>query len=811
MSAISGIWEVIAGSVQTVLNYWELYMGWLPFSRLILIGLVLLVILAPALVVLARLRGKQGPKAPGKLSTGRDIRREAKWCEKNHEYLRAGELYESIEQYDKAVRMYQLGRAPERAARVYHEKLGDFDSGLKALADAGAWENAGYYSAKAERHEEAAASFEKAGKFQAAAESYQKAGSLNQAGALYEKAGFLEQAAVVYGQANNFKKAAELYSGVWEQIRKDLSRDNSAAARKKIEETAKRAAYYYKQLGEWKKSAEILEQSGIKKFAAELYLLAGEKAKAAELFQQIGAGDKAAELYEQAGDKQKAAELRAQYHMKQNELAPAAQYFEEAGDPFQAADIYLRLGQDKKAAELYMQGGDSKTAADIYFKIGEYRLAGSAYETAGNFEMALEVYKQIKDETKMAELYEKSGDYFNAGVNYYRNGLAQRAVAAFSQVPEKSSDFLTALETSGDIYWQMGNNEQALNCYRRLAQKKPFSAENVELYYKIGQIYERAGQVSYAVNLYQRIFQVAPQFADVTLRLQNISQKMGSSGQMQAGPGATVAGQGAMGSGGGFRYQIIKEIGRGGMGVVYLAKDVNLGRQVAYKVLPQEMKKHPEIVANFIREAKNLAQLNHPYIVSIFDAGEYSGNYFIVMEFVEGENLKELISRSKRVPLRIGIEVFKQLAQALDYAHSKKVVHRDIKPANIMWTENQSIKVMDFGLATLLEEVKTGRTLVSGTPLYMSPEQTLGKPLDHRTDIYSAGASMYELFCGRAPFIEGDIPYQQIHNQPKAPKDLNPELPDELSRIMMKCLSKDVSQRFQNGRELYLDLKAIEG
>jgi serine/threonine protein kinase len=140
------------------------------------------------------------------------------------------------------------------------------------------------------------------------------------------------------------------------------------------------------------------------------------------------------------------------------------------------------------------------------------------------------------------------------------------------------------------------------------------------------------------------------------------------------------------------------------------------------------MKKHPEIVANFIREAKNLAQLNHPYIVSIFDAGEYSGNYFIVMEFVEGENLKELISRSKRVPLRIGIEVFKQLAQALDYAHSKKVVHRDIKPANIMWTENQSIKVMDFGLATLLEEVKTGRTLVSGTPLYMSTSIPRGLP-----------------------------------------------------------------------------------
>jgi serine/threonine-protein kinase len=311
------------------------------------------------------------------------------------------------------------------------------------------------------------------------------------------------------------------------------------------------------------------------------------------------------------------------------------------------------------------------------------------------------------------------------------------------------------------------------------------------------------GQTSYAQGLYQRIYQVDPAFQEVTLRLQEISKKATGPSMGVSMPGATqVQGQ--------FRYQVVKEIGRGGMGVVYLAKDANLGRTVAYKVLPQEMKKHPDIVENFLREVKVLAQLNHPYIVSIFDGGEYQGNYFIVMELVEGEDLKVLGKRSRRVPPRIGMEIFKQLAQALDYAHSKKVIHRDIKPSNIMWTQNQIIKIMDFGLAKLLEEVKTGRTLVSGTPLYMSPEQTLGKSLDARTDIYSAGATMYELLCGQPPFSEGDIGYHHIHTPPRSPRELNPEIPDELNRIILKCLAKDPEQRYQNAREIYLDLKTLE-
>ena len=802
------VWEVASNFVN---NYWELYMGWLPYHRLVLYVLILFILALPVMLIIYRLQGRsKKAHKPSKLQTGRDINREAKWCEKNHEFVRAGELYEMVEKHQKAINMYIQGKAIERASRLYFEKMNDFDSALKILTVNSAWELAGNLCAKNNQFLEAAQFFEKANKPRTAADSYQQAQEYGRAAELYEKTGFMEEAAIAYGQAGQNLKAAELFEKVWKQSKEDLSKDRSEAARRKLDELAKRSAYFYKQADELNKSAAVLELAGQKKFAADLYLLAGDKSKAAELLNQIGAATKAAELFEQAGEISKAAEIRAGYFMKQNNLVEAAKQYEIAGDLFTAADLYLRLGEDKKAADLYLQGGDSKTAAEIYFKAGDHKNAAAAYESSGNLEMAMEVYRQTNNQEKLSELYEKAREYYEAAQMYFKSGKTEKALSALSQVTENSQDFLPALELSGDIYLQLGRYDQALACYRRLASKKPFNAENIELYYKIGDIYDRAGQAAYAMNIYQRIFQLAPHFADVTLKMQAISQRM----SLRAAPGmeATQAGQGAMGQAGAFRYQVVKELGRGGMGVVYLAKDVTLGRQVAYKVLPQEMKKYPEIVANFIREAKNLAQLNHPYIVSIYDAGEYMGSYYIVMEYVEGEDLKSLISRgTSRVPLRIGIEIFKQLAQALDYAHSKKVVHRDIKPSNIMWTENQAIKVMDFGLAALLEEVKTGRTLVSGTPLYMSPEQCLAKPLDNRTDIYSAGVTMYELFTGTAPFSEGDISYQQIHTPPRPMKEKNPSLPDELNRIILKCLSKDPEQRYQNGRELYLDLKAVEG
>jgi eukaryotic-like serine/threonine-protein kinase len=252
---------------------------------------------------------------------------------------------------------------------------------------------------------------------------------------------------------------------------------------------------------------------------------------------------------------------------------------------------------------------------------------------------------------------------------------------------------------------------------------------------------------------------------------------------------------------------VLSELGRGGMGIVYKAHDTVLDRAVALKVLPEQLRENAQALQNFLREAKSAAKLNHPNIVTVFDAGEQDGRYYIAMEYVDGTTLKDVIK--KKGPIAPGgvLNVLLQMCEALGYAHENKVVHRDVKTANTMWTKERKAKIMDFGLAKVVEEVRNHTTIVSGTPYYMSPEQTLGKNVDHRTDIYSLGVSVFEMATGTVPFREGNIPYHHVHTPPPDPREINPEIPGLIAQIIAKCMAKDPDQRFQTTRELSTRVK----
>jgi len=238
------------------------------------------------------------------------------------------------------------------------------------------------------------------------------------------------------------------------------------------------------------------------------------------------------------------------------------------------------------------------------------------------------------------------------------------------------------------------------------------------------------------------------------------------------------------------------------MGIVYKAIDSVLDRSVAFKVLPDALKDNPQALKNFLREAKSAAKLNHPNIVTVYDAGEQQGRYYIAMEYVDGTTLKEIVRRRGVIAPTGVLHVALQLCEGLRYAHSQKVVHRDIKTANAMWTRDKKAKIMDFGLAKVVEEVRNHTTLVSGTPYYMSPEQTLGKNVDHRTDIYSLGVTLFELATGTLPFKEGNVPYHHVHTAPPDPREANPKLPQPLADLISKCLCKDPADRFQKADEM---------
>ena len=205
------------------------------------------------------------------------------------------------------------------------------------------------------------------------------------------------------------------------------------------------------------------------------------------------------------------------------------------------------------------------------------------------------------------------------------------------------------------------------------------------------------------------------------------------------------------------RYEILEELGRGAMGVVYKARDKHLGRTVALKRLTENLRGHPTAIAFFEREARAAASLNHPNIVTVYDAGSESGHYFITMEFLQGTTLDSILRARGAMAAPIVAAIGMQVCAGLHYAHAARIVHRDVKTANLFYTRERVVKIMDFGLAKMVEEVRKGATVIGGTPFYMAPEQAAGESVDHRADLYALGVTLFELLTKSVPFRAGDV------------------------------------------------------
>lgn len=253
------------------------------------------------------------------------------------------------------------------------------------------------------------------------------------------------------------------------------------------------------------------------------------------------------------------------------------------------------------------------------------------------------------------------------------------------------------------------------------------------------------------------------------------------------------------------RYVITGRLGRGGMGIVYKAKDETLKRAVAIKVLinSQIDSLHSE---RFVREAQTVASLNHPNIMQIHDISKLGNNYYLVVEFIDGEPLSAIIKREAPLDIPRALNFIKKVAEGLDAAHKLKIIHRDIKPANIMIAKNDEPKVTDFGLAKMPSAASISQSgQVVGTPSYMAPEQVEGKPVDNRSDLYSLGITFYEMLCGHLP-LKGDNLYNimmsHVHKEPTPIRKYNPNIDEALASIVAKMMAKKPEERFQNGKQI---------
>ncbi|WP_330239619.1 Stk1 family PASTA domain-containing Ser/Thr kinase [Streptomyces sp. NBC_00525] len=268
----------------------------------------------------------------------------------------------------------------------------------------------------------------------------------------------------------------------------------------------------------------------------------------------------------------------------------------------------------------------------------------------------------------------------------------------------------------------------------------------------------------------------------------------------------------------GGRYELGSVLGRGGMAEVYLAHDTRLGRTVAVKTLRADLARDPSFQARFRREAQSAASLNHPAIVAVYDTGEdYVDGVsipYIVMEYVDGSTLRELLHSGRRLLPERTLEMTVGILQALEYSHRAGIVHRDIKPANVMLTRTGQVKVMDFGIARAMGDsgmTMTQTAAVIGTAQYLSPEQAKGEQVDARSDLYSTGCLLYELLTVRPPFI-GDSPvavaYQHVREEPQPPSTFDPEITPAMDAIVLKALTKDPDYRYQSADEMRADIEA---
>ncbi len=373
-----------------------------------------------------------------------------------------------------------------------------------------------------------------------------------------------------------------------------------------------------------------------------------------------------------------------------------------------------------------------------------------------------------------------------------------KAIGCFQRTSQDYRWEADSAKMLGKCFVGKGMLDLALQEFKKLV----VDDETKELLYDLAQRYETKRDLVGAKTVYRQLFAADINYRDVKQRFEMLS---GSTSDPVAFEKTSIVQE--MSEEAKRRYELLDELGRGAMGIVYRAKDRELDEVVALKILPDNLSNNPEAVRRFRVEARNARRLAHPSIVRIHDIGEEMGRKYISMELVEGTDLKRRIRTKGRLSLKDALEYSICVADALAYAHRLGIVHRDIKPANVMITKKNEVKITDFGIAKVMDSTGEGTMAgaVIGTPLYMSPEQVEGVPVDHRADIYSFGVMLYEFVAGKPPFTEGDLAYQHIHKPP----DPIGDCPPELWSVIEKCLKKRREDRFTTADDVLEELKQV--
>jgi tetratricopeptide (TPR) repeat protein/predicted Ser/Thr protein kinase len=645
------------------------------------------------------------------------------------------------------------------------------------------------------------------GRHKEAAKAFRKAGDLNKAAAALAKGGWTLKAAKLLMKAGDYATAARFYTEKGKHIKAARAYDKH--------NDLPNAARAYALAG---KHAEAT--SNFKEYFSTTKDEAQRQVSAAELCYQL-LDDPSSKDNIEPDDRKILIRAVAERFDAAQRSDLAARLFREVGELVRAGKIYLRAGHLEEAAQCMKAAGNAKEASEIggrYYEAREdWQNAAVAYEQAGNFKRSGDCYVKALDPIKAAECYEKANEFFGAGFSLVHSDKWESAIRMFQQVQEDNPKFGESRALLGRCFYELKDYAHCAASLDNYLTGERVRTGNIEYFWMLALAYEQLGQLEKSKEVLLKIRSVKVGFRDVGQRLSNIQSRISIVGP---DPGTMVPNQSRPSDQAtavmtmvedqlGQRYKLERELGRGGMGVVYLAKDNQLDRPVALKFLGSLVDGNEEYKKRFVREAKAAAQVSHPNIISIYEISVQDGNSFIAMEFVEGKNLHQYVQEKEKLAAREAVNIMIQACSALDAIHEKGIVHRDIKPDNILIAKGGLVKLMDFGLAKGQGSRLTGANVVMGTPSYMAPEQGRGEDVDARADIYAIGLVLHEMLTGETVFLDGDVMKRHQVEMPDPPGSKVEGVPELLDQIVMKCVAKKPEERFATTKELVGYLRQV--
>ena len=761
-------------------------------------GLILLWAMIKAIHVL-RSGKPRGPAAPSRSANLRAARR----AFRRGDYLQAGECYEAAEHWEGAAETYEAGRSYAKAGLLW-ERLGNPERAARLYEQANELARAAELYARTGSPSKAASLYQRSGQELKAADIYERAGELDRAAALFVKHEIFDRAADLLARLGQPAQAAELFERGLRRATVGKGGIVSPEVLRLRPALARRCAELYAQAGQPAKAAAVLREHGQELDAAEYYCQAGDWETGLDLFLRHREYERAMTVCKALGAEGRLHIVRGERLLADGRERAAAREFEAAEAWARAAELFERTKLYDKAAEMYARHGDDERAAEMHAAAGQPLLAAQAFERLGKAKQAARCYQQAGETQRAAQMLKAAGDFYGAARLLLQGQAVDQAVAVLQQIGPQSERYLEASLALGELFLQRQLIGAAKEKFERAAALRPISRDFVHPTYQLAVIAEREGDPRKALTLFEKV--MAEQFAyrDVQARVTALRERLAQATQV-LGPGDTPPG--ALGAPGPrSRYRIVRELGRGGMGTVYLAEDQVLQRLVAYKLLRAEVRDDAKSLDYFLREARIAAALQHPNIVTIYDAGQDGAEVYIAMEYIEGHSLQQMLDETPILPLPRGLGIFRQASKGLAHAHAQNIVHRDIKPANMMLTGAGVVKLTDFGLAAVVSGAKAKVSSVRGTPHYMAPEQILGEEISAFTDQYALGCTLYRMLTGRPPFTEGDVLYHHVHTAPAPPRECNPQIPAWLDAIILRAMAKDRSQRFPSVAALLQEL-----